>query len=193
MTQSVKLKEAWQAYKAESGSSQAKAAKALGMNQSALSQYLRGEIKTNTDFLTLFDKLTGSDLSKDVSHELKGYAIEIKASLSGLPPATKRVPVESIISAKGCVGVLVDKPCQFEEGSILVADEEAEIREGDLIVLFEKETAIIGNARNSRGVWNIVAATWGETRVKKLRKNARFARITSSFYPPKVGKLLRLY
>lgn len=57
----------WQAFKNSTGCSQAEAAKQLGMNQSAFSQYLRGAVPLNTDFKRKFAELTGSKVGDETA------------------------------------------------------------------------------------------------------------------------------
>jgi len=186
-----KLQRAWGSYKEESGSSQAKAAKALGMNQSAFSQYIRGEIGANTDFLQKFEQLTGIEVDGGKQHELRSFSLSIKSTLSGLEPLVSKVLVESMVSAADCIGILVDMPSAFERGSILIADPSAEIREGDLVVLLQKTKAVLGNIRSGEDGLFLAIPSWGGTENSQLDRTSDIARVTSSFYPQRVGKVVR--
>lgn len=187
-----KLQRAWNAYKSESGSSQAKAAKALGMNQSAFSQYIRGEIGTNTDFLAKFEKLTNTQVGIEAKAELFSYPLHITHTLSGLTPVKAKILVESVVSSANTFGVLVDMPSSFTRGSVLVADTTDEIREGDLVVLTKQGTATVGNIRMSDEGWALAVLEWGTTTYEILNKNSKVARVTSSFYPQVSGRKVDL-
>ncbi len=185
-----KLQSAWASYKDETRSSQAKAAKALGMNQSAFSQYLRGEIGTNTDFVNKFEALTGVAITEknNIEQAVYGFALPIRCSLSGVEPTAKRVMVESLVTSPDCYGVIADIPSIFEQGSVVVVDPKAEIREGDVIALIEEFKATIGNVRLNNDGWYIAVPSWGHTEQAHLSKNSEVVRVSSSYYPQKDGR-----
>ena len=187
-----KLQNSWKTYKGSTNTSQAKTAKALGMNQSAFSQYLRGEIGVNTDFIAKFEALTGEKISDGRKAVLRSMSLDITFSLSGLTPLVKRVLVDSMVTSADCFGVLVDMPSPFDRGSIIVADPSSEIRDKDLVVLLSGEKAVLGNIAKSEDGWSIAIPSWGEVSKSHLDKDSVVARVVSSYYPQKAGKVVKL-
>jgi DNA-binding Lrp family transcriptional regulator len=186
---------AWRDFKDATGYTQTKAAKQLGINQSALSQYLRGPenngIPLNYEFIVRFERLTGAKILDD-SHggvDAKVYALPIRFTLSGTEPQNKRIPVQTIVPTQNCFGVLVDLGRQlFEKGTVIIVDPEGEIRDSDMVVVRvddAKEKVIVGHINVTDDGWVVASSHWGQTWITRIDEDHQVYRASGTYIPPK--------
>lgn len=143
------VRRTWNDFKSRTGATQEIAAKNLDMGQSAFSQYLRGAIPMNTDFILRFAKYTGtnpSTLDPSLAERAKEFVAQTKpvrvtAATSGMP-ATGFVMV-TVSAGKENLTAMRDDLGLVMPGVVahLVLDHDADIRDGDLVVV-EKDGAI---------------------------------------------------
>tara|TARA_B100000767_G_C19694711_1_gene505599 strand:- start:551 stop:1144 length:594 start_codon:yes stop_codon:yes gene_type:complete len=187
-----KVQTSWSTYKTETSTSQAKAAKALGMNQSAFSQYLRGDIPTNTDFLQKFSKLTGEDLigSAVKIQNLKSRTLTLRYALSNAEPLLRNVLVSSAIAVDDCYGVLIDIEHFYSRDSVLIVDPNAEIRELDIAVLIDNGQVRLGTMQKLDDSWIIRIQSWGTSLDHRISSGDTIHRVTSVYFPERTGSTL---
>lgn len=184
---------AWRSYKSETKATQKTAAEALGMNQSALSQYLRGAVPLNTDFVTKFASLTKSEelkASNTAPIPLMRYSLPILYTSSGKHLQNVRMLVQAIITTEGLYGVENDLPrAEFQEGTILIVDPRSAVRAMDMAVLVKEDApVVVGRVTNARGEWGLVRAVWGETLVHDLNGGETLHRVVGVYMPERQGK-----
>ncbi|MBU2972063.1 hypothetical protein KO527_22250 [Pseudoalteromonas sp. C2R02] len=191
------LNETWQAFKLSTKTNQAKAAKAMGMNQSAFSQYLRGDIPLNTDFVAKFSTMTGSQiesyLTKTAKNQLHLQPIAIKYTLSGRKLLDSFELMPSPVNLDHAYAILVDY-CDFifQRGTLLLVDTEAEIREHDAVVVINKNNRpIYGVLSFKENEWEILEPHYFGGNRFVIRKNMVVHRVSGSYSPETQGKIFK--
>jgi transcriptional regulator with XRE-family HTH domain len=187
-----KVKSSWTGYKSKTNTSQAKAAKALDMNQSAFSQYLRGHIPINTDFLQKFGKLTGDDLtglSVDIQN-LKSRTLSIKYALSNAEPLVKNIIVSSAVAVDDCYGVVVDVEHFYDRDSIILIDPQSDIRDLDKAVLVDNDTVKLGTVHKVEDRWIIRVQSWGTCLDIEINGQSVVHKATSIYFPDRTGTVI---
>jgi len=191
-----RIRLAWNNYKADTKSSQAAAAKAIGMNQSAFSQYLRGEIPLNTDFLMKFSALTGTDITEfglgiDVSTKVNSYKMEVRYTLSG-KKLKETVPVTSIVPNTECFLIRNDyADHMLINNSYIIIDPREELRVNDLVILFRLgEPLIFGNLiEDEETVWEVLEPHATGGRRFLMDENSIVHRVSGTYAPLRQGKV----
>ena len=191
------LNETWQAFKISTKTNQAKAAKAMGMNQSAFSQYLRGDIPLNTDFVAKFSTMTGSEiesyLTKVAGNKLHLQPIAIKYTLSGRKLLDSFELMPSPVNLDHAYAILVDySDFIFQRDTLLLVDTEAEIREHDAVVIISKNNRpIYGVLSFKENEWEILEPHYfGGNRVV-VTKTMVIHRVSGSYNPATQGKIFK--
>lgn len=186
------VRRVWDEFKSETGTSQAKAAKALGINQSALSQYLRGEIPLNTDFLAKFAKLTKSDLdSLGITPATVGaMPLELRYTLSGRRLRDTSALVPSPTSFEGCFGIVVDyDDFALPRDSIMIVDETTTIKEYDSVILVSRDDRMInGTIRYTPDGWEVLEPHARGARRFVVGKDDTIYRLGGAFLPERHGR-----
>ncbi len=163
-----KVNSVWNSHKEASQSSQANAAAAMGMNQSAYSQYLRGAIPLNEQFISKFAQLTRTPLTEFgiegeiPSQDLRTVTLEVKQTLSGKPLKNDFVAVKSLVPHCGCYLVRVDYSNHiFKKGSLLVMDPERSIGEEDTVIYKRAgKPSVYGSVHLSEDGWELQEPHW---------------------------------
>ncbi|WP_234495841.1 helix-turn-helix domain-containing protein [Vibrio maritimus] len=150
-----KIRSSWDDYKQATGMSQAKAAEALGMNQSAFSQYLRGSVPLNVSFIAKFARLVNQEPTFfDEDLAMMGYqgriipapaVIQVTHKLSGEvydPP--KSVAISGHYTYEDRVAIEIDKPYYaYKEGMLMICDTTTTLcRETTEVALFDSNKQI---------------------------------------------------
>ena len=192
-----RVKKAWARYKHETKASQTTGARALGINQSAFSQYLRGAnaggIPLNTDFLLKFSDLVGEDVvgGLKIKKEAAGVLTHtVRATLSGIP-LENRVAVPSLSSEGGYYLLEVDYDgIQFPVGSFVVVDSKSPAREGDKVVLKKSpdEPYVFGTLMQIGSRWFIVRPVASGGEPYQLQKGDRPEPIVAFYLSHSKGK-----
>ncbi|MCL1142943.1 hypothetical protein [Shewanella gaetbuli] len=191
-----RVQKAWASFKGETGTNQTNAAKQMGMNQSAFSQYIRGSIPLNTDFLLRFGQMTGQNLGEEVA-ELSAIKIPnrtvvmpLKYTLSG-GICDDRIAVSSVVASNECYLVENDYDgLPYRKGDYFIVDPKATVTSGaSVFVTFCNESpATICSIEHKRGDWELVEdrALGGKriplTTVKDIHL------ITGIYYKPPTGR-----
>lgn len=191
-----RVQAAWSSHKVDSGVSQAAAAKSLGMNQSAFSQYIRGAIPLNTDFLRKFASLTDIDLeefgiTKNTDSTVPTKPVKVMATLSGREPKTKSHLVESILEHNSCYFVEVDyRDYALPKGSLLLVNPEGSIRNGDTVIYFREmgEPTVFGTIEETEEGWELTEQLWQGGKRYLVDKEDHVYRVSSLYYPSQGGK-----
>lgn len=186
-----RVQSAWATHKQGRGVSQVAAAKALGMNQSAFSQYIRGTIPLNTDFLRKFAALTDIDpvefgLQSNDSGSVPSRPVKVMATLSGREPKEKSQLVESILENNSCYFVEVDyNDYSLPKGSLLLVNPEGTIREGDTVIYFKGlgEPTVFGQIEETEEGWELLEQLWQGGRRYLVDKEDHVYRVSSLYYP----------
>lgn len=180
----------WSEFKSRTGTSQFAAAKRLGMNQSAFSQYLRGAIPLNRDFIVKFCKLTGTSLDEigyeDRDIKVRGQSLAVKYATSGRSFANKSMVVETLAPASDFFGVLVDTDEPIGVGNILLVSEVQECREGDFVLKMsggKRPTVTFGKLLKDGSDWVISKKVDGVYRLLDVDTSDTLKRITGSYIP----------
>ena len=183
------VKRAWGSFKDSTGTSQAVAAKAMGMNQSALSQYLRGDIPLNTDFLSKFSGLTGADLGgTPLQAGSPPKTIELRWTLSGRK--LKNRVVVTTGTADCSYGVVIDQDgTPYGNDAILTIQDDSPLRDGDQALLLHNDSLTFGSLKWSRDTWVLVKPYWGSASSIELDGGEVIHRVTGVFWPDRKGKV----
>lgn len=194
-----RVQSAWQSLKETSKLSQAAAAKAMNMNQSAFSQYLRGAIPLNTDFLRKFAILSDIEL-----HELNGNQIQtdlvptkpikVMGTLSGREPKTKFVLVDTILEASGCYFIEVDyNDHPYEKGTMLLISPTGKISDGDAVVYFREDDprAVFGKLSSTEEGWELTERLWQGGKRYLVDSEDHVYRVSCVYLPSQGRKTFR--
>ncbi|TKB24616.1 helix-turn-helix transcriptional regulator [Desulfopila sp. IMCC35006] len=196
-----KVQQAWLQYKAQARINQTQAAKALGIKQSAFSQYLRGPekggIQLNTDFLTKFADFIHMDLAEfglDSGIELKrpaAFSLELRYTLSGATLTGRCFPVQSIVPKRNCYAVLVDmQGFVMPKGSIIIIDPDADISEHDGVICKTGDGPVkVGQIVDAEDGWRIISPVWGKVLSFKADEEGIVHRIIGYYHPDGKGKI----
>ena len=190
-----KVQQAWLKYKSQAKINQTQAAKALGIKQSAFSQYLRGPekggIPLNTDFLTKFADFIHLDLAEfglDSGIEMQrpaAFSMELRYTLSGATLTGRYCPVQSIVPARHCYAVLVDmQGFVMSKNSIIIIDPDADIREHDGVICKNGDGPVkVGQIIDAEDGWRIISPTWGNVLAFKADGEEIVHRIIGYYHP----------
>lgn len=191
------IKNTWISFKESTKTSQVKAAKAMGMNQSAFSQYLRGDIPLNTDFISKFSKLTNTDIASLVPQSSIGQVsmqpISIKYTLSGCRLSNSFELIPSPVNLDHAFAVSVDYPdFILERGTLLLIDTTAEIREHDTVILINNEQRLIyGVISYIENKWQVLEPHYfGGNRIS-VEETMEVNRVSGSYIPPNTGRIFK--
>lgn len=196
----LKVQSSWRAYQEKTNCSQAAAAHSIMMNQSAFSQYLRGCIGLNIDFLLRFSKLVGkkpeffSSSLRDFdtianSRGFKGVSVNVVGTLtSTTEPYTQTVLAGNEVEARKVTCPIGNIPV---DTILLLAKEGSPISEGDICVVMDGDESFIGAIKEVDGVWSVIIAGLGVTTVKKISNTATVQRLEASILP--VSKTAKKY
>lgn len=191
-----KVQLAWSSHKDATALSQAKAAKAMGMNQSAFSQYLRGTIPLNTDFLTKFTAFTGLELSDfgASSDTVPEKPLRVLATLSGRKPTTPSVLVETILECDESYFIEVDyDDFGLRKGSMLLVNPKGNVRAGDRVVYLRKkgQPIVFGELSETEEGWEILEQLWQGGRRYLVDPKDDVFRVVSVYNPQARGRKFR--
>lgn len=194
-----RVQAAWQSLKEDSKLSQTSAAKAMGMNQSAFSQYIRGSIPLNTDFLRKFAALSDMELedfgiSNAISDTVPSKPIKVMATLSGRKPTEKSVLVNTILEASGCYFVEVDySDHPLERGTMLLVNPKGSITSGDNVIYFkgEGERSVFGKLELTEEGWELTERLWQGGKRYLVDSADHVYRVSSVYFPSQGGKQFR--
>ncbi|WP_413111736.1 helix-turn-helix domain-containing protein [Thaumasiovibrio sp. DFM-14] len=163
----TKVQQEWNKYRSKHNITQLDAAKQIGLSQSAFSQYLRGGIQLNTDFLVRFAQLVGEPLANfhhrlDIdgeewhSQDSTLFTVEVKQCLScgKMPP--KFVIMPRMTRVAGYLPVEIDNHnSRYKLGSIVVFGPADNISEFSEVGVFNRRNDIIaiGELTHTDGEW----------------------------------------
>ncbi len=199
-----KLNQVWMEYKAKTGSTQVQMANAMGIKQSAFSQYLRGSeqggIPLNSNFITKFAALTQVSLTEFgltsgiEQQRPEAFSMELKYTLSGTILTDKYCPVQSIVPKRNCYAVLVDmEGFILHKGSLIIVDPDDNIREHDGVICKTSDGPIkVGQIINAEDGWKIISPVWGNVLSFKADDEQIVNRIIGNYYPEGSGKVYKL-
>lgn len=191
------IKVTWDTFKKASKTSQAKAAKAMGMNQSAFSQYLRGEIPLNTDFIAKFSALTNTDMTEFVpSNGLSQVSLQpitVKYTLSGRKLTDSYELIPSPVNLDHVYAIIVDySDFILERGTLLLVDTTAEIREHDtVILLIEGSRPIYGSIAYAESEWEVLEPHYFGGKRFIIEESMQVHRVGGSYHPEKQGRVFK--
>lgn len=191
------INKAWLTYKNSTSTSQAKAAKAMGMNQSAFSQYLRGDIPLNTDFIAKFAILTNTKTETLVSgcviQNVSMQPISIKYTLSGQKLSNSFELIPSPVNLDHAFAISVDySDFILERGTLLLVDTMAEIREHDTVVFINKKKRLVyGGISYIENQWIILEPLYFGGNRFVVDEPMDVNRVSGSFMPPKLGRVFK--
>lgn len=193
-----RVQTAWQSLKETSKLSQTAAAKAMNMNQSAFSQYIRGSIPLNTDFLRKFAALTDVDLAdfgveSSVSDTVPSKPVKVMATLSGRKPTERSVLVDTILEASGCYFVEVDySDHQLDKGTMLLVSPTGRITSGDTVVYFREDSpTVFGKLELTEEGWELTERLWQGGRRYLVDNVDHVYRVSCVYLPSQGGKQFR--
>jgi len=191
------INKAWHTFKKASNTSQAKAAKALGMNQSAFSQYLRGEIPLNTDFIVKFSVLTNTEMTEFVpSNGLNHVSLQpiaVKYTLSGKELSDCYELIPSPVNLDHAYAIIVDyADFILERGTLLLIDTISDIRELDsVILLVEGSRPIYGAISYKESEWAVLEPHYFGGKRFVIEEAMQVHRVGGSYQPEKQGRVFK--
>lgn len=191
-----KVQNAWNTHKTTEQLSQAKAAQAMGMNQSAFSQYLRGVIPLNTDFLTKFTAFTGADLADfgGAAGSVPERPLRVLTTLSGRAPSVTSILVETILENEQSYLVEVDyNDFSLPKHSMLMVNPKGTVRSGDNVLYSRKagEPLVYGTISQTEEGWEILEQLWQGGRRYLVDEHDDIFRVVSVYFPQKRGAKFR--
>jgi transcriptional regulator with XRE-family HTH domain len=188
-----KINSRWTSFKDATKINQKKAAQALGMNQSAFSQYLRGEIPLNKDFIEKFEKLTQTDFSFHSETKVNSVVLPVKGTLSGKLYDDKRVVVTSFVVDPKSFLVEVDHPSHFFPRSSYLVCSPSEIRESDLVVMHQRNQGfVLGNVvKDDDAEWRVIEFNHFGSRSYPITRETVLYRVDCVHYPTRTGSVLK--
>jgi len=191
------INETWLSFKVSTNTSQVKAAKAMGMNQSAFSQYLRGDIPLNTDFIAKFTALTNTDIAKLVPQSAIRHVsmqpISIRYTLSGRRLSNSFELIPSPVNLDHAFAISVDySDFILERGTLLLVDTIAEIREHDTVIFINKDKRpIYGVISYIENEWQVLEPHYFGGNRFFVEKSMEVNRVSGSFIPPNLGRVFK--
>lgn len=189
-----KVRLEWQLYKDRTGSSQTKAAQALGMNQSAFSQYLQGKIPLNTDFISKFCAMTGaspSDFGVKATASVTAKAVPVRRTISGSPTSKTHVTVETILPNDECYVLEMDYNDHFHrKGTMILCDDNCQIVSGDHVVYQQApdRPLVVGELKSTVEGWEVMEPLWSGGRRYLVEPSDAVTRVISFFLPQQSGR-----
>lgn len=191
-----KVQLAWSTHKASESLNQEKAAKAMGMNQSAFSQYMRGAIPLNTDFLTKFSAFTGTEFENigAKSATVTGRPVRVKTTLSGRKPSVSAVLVETILENEESYLVEVDyQDYALPKGSMLLVNPKGSVRENDNVMYIRggENPNVFGSLAQTEEGWEILEQLWQGGKRYLVDPEDNVIRVVCVYYPDRRGKLFK--
>ena len=191
------IKETWITFKTSTNTSQVKAAKVMGMNQSAFSQYLRGDIPLNTDFISKFSNLTNTDITALLPLSAMGnvsmQSISIRYTLSGRRLSDSFELIPSPVNLDHAFAISVDySDFILERGTLLLIDTVAEIREHDTVILIKNDNRpIYGVISYIDNEWEILEPHYFGGNRFIVEESMEVNRVSGSYIPPNLGRIFK--
>ena len=198
-----RIRNEWIAHKEKTGISQAKAAEFVGMNQSAFSQYLRGAVSLNTEFISKFARLVGKEPShfderlsthafrNDVV--LENSILPVRYSATGVkydPP--KYVTVLGYYVGDDRVAIEIDADYfQYRRGYIIVAVEsKSTVKDTQEVVIFDKDDNLkgFGELEELNGSWLVRTVIAGVITRIPCEKSDKIRKIIGVYCADPVNK-----
>ena len=194
-----KVLSAWADHKDRTGMSQLKGAQALGMGQSAFSQYLRGKegggIPPNHSFILKFATLVGTsprDLGwADENVIVRTQFIPVLYTFCGKAIKGNKLAVSSTVVAENIFAIENNGtgPTSLDSSEYLLASTNDTIRSGDLVWLVRNanNTMLTLYGRVFKDMkWDVVSIFDGiKIHAEELLKGDKVYRITGSYIPPR--------
>lgn len=191
------IKKTWVNFKASTKTSQAKAAKVMGMNQSAFSQYLRGDIPLNTDFISKFSILTNTEIivlapPSDI-RKVSMQPITVKYTLSGRKLSESFESIPSPVNLDHAFAIVVDySDFILERGTLLLIDTVSEIREHDTVVFINKDNRpIYGVISYLENEWEVLEPHYFGGNRFIIEASMEVNRVSGSYSPPNQGRIFK--
>lgn len=191
------IRAAWTDFKKSTKSNQAKAAQAMGMNQSAFSQYLRGDIPLNTDFISKFASLTNTDIStlapKSAIQQVSMQSISIRYTLSGRQLSNSSELIPSPVNLDHAYAISVDySDFILERGTLLLVDTVSDIREHDTVILInDANRPIYGVISCTENVWEVLEPHYFGGNRFTIDSSMSVDRVSGSYIPQNQGKVFK--
>ena len=191
------IKDIWTEFKGSTNMSQVRAAKQMEMNQSAFSQYLRGSIPLNTDFISKFAKLTNTNISTIMSKKaicaISMQPISIKYTLSGKYLTDSFELIPSPVNLDHAYAILVDySDFILERGTLLLIDSTAEIREYDTVIIITKDNRLIYGVISYReNEWEVIEPHYFGGNRFAVNNVMTIDRVCGSYIPPNKGRVFK--
>lgn len=197
-----RLKGAWYEHKKKTGMTQAQAAEQLGMNQSAFSQYLRGGICLNTDFISRFAQLVERppayfhqrlDYGGDewFSQDATIFTAEVSQCLSNGPMKPKYVVMPRMTTVNGYMTVEIDNyNTRYKKGTVAFFSPLGEICESAEVGVFNDGIILaIGDLERIEGQWFVATLMNGIPTKIAVEDHFRLLRLEGTIQPEvTVGK-----
>ncbi|MBB1404918.1 helix-turn-helix transcriptional regulator [Pseudoalteromonas sp. SG44-5] len=191
-----KVQLAWSTHRNAEALNQEKAAKAMGMNQSAFSQYLRGAIPLNTDFLTKFTAFTGTEFENlgVKNGAVKGRPVKVKTTLSGRKPSVSSLFVETILESEESYLVEVDyQDYALPKGSMLLINPKGSVRENESVFYVRggQNPNVVGTLAETEEGWEILEQLWQGGKRYLVDPEDDVSRVVCVYYPNQRGRLFK--
>ncbi|WP_286263749.1 hypothetical protein [Thalassotalea atypica] len=184
-----KINTIWASYKGTVKTSQTKAAQAMEMNQSAFSQYLRGEIPLNTDFIAKFSTLTQTNITELIPHsdlhKISLQSICVKYTLSGRELADTYEQIPSPVNLDHAYAIVVDySDFIFPRGTLLLVDTISKIRESDTVILqYDDKRLIYGVISYQEQEWEVLEPLCLGGKRNAIKQCSIVHRVGGTYYP----------
>jgi hypothetical protein len=189
-----RIQSRWGSFKEETKMSQSTAGKAMGMNQSAFGQYLRGAIPLNSDFIAKFEKLTGEEIvGVKTGDDVAVVTLQVRATLSGRTLEKRRQAVTSVLAQKDSFLVEVDYRSHFlPYGSFLVVSESDEIKAGSMVVYRQEyDRYVYGELSSTEDGWFVTEPHFFGARSHAVDETNEIFRVAGVYFPPNKGAVLK--
>lgn len=192
-----RVNNAWGRYRSETKCSQAKAAKALGMNQSGFSQYLRGQIPLNTDFIKKFANLTGADnLETQMENRkqlINAATLDVIGNLSGASSNKKRRVIPLFADKSEYALIEIDYRAHFmPEGTALVVSRTGSIKCGDTVIMQrEEKRPVMGQIKKDEDGWVVIEEHFFGGRSFHVSNADSVLRVVGACFPDSTGASYR--
>lgn len=164
----------------------------MGMNQSAFSQYLRGTIPLNTDFLAKFSQLTGESFLADNVTPSKGISVatlEVIATLSGKKIEKTKQTVHNANSEDNFLIRIDYRSHYLPYGSFLLLSKTAKVREGETAVYMpEGQPFVLGTLELIDDEWCFIEQHFFGARSHFVGNFDNVFRVQQAIYPENRGR-----